>query len=169
MNVFFDTEFTGLTSEPRLLSIGMVADNGRELYLELTDGWSEAMCSPWVRQHVLPMLGQGERLTRRETGRRILDWLSFSNAPATLLGDTDWDTTLLANLMDECGVDRESYRIELLAYANRAQATAFEDAKRRYFETHKVPSHHALNDARAFRVAWDEVFAPKLDSDGWCL
>ena len=37
MNIFFDTEFTGLTSDPRLLSIGMVAEDGQELYLELTD------------------------------------------------------------------------------------------------------------------------------------
>ena len=36
MKIFFDTEFTGLTSDPRLLSIGMVADDCQELYLELT-------------------------------------------------------------------------------------------------------------------------------------
>ncbi len=91
MRLFFDTEFTGLTSDPRLLSIGLVADNGNELYLELTDGWTDANCSAWVREHVMPMLGKGERLTRRETANRILSWLSSFETPSTLLGETDWD------------------------------------------------------------------------------
>lgn len=65
MIVFFDTEFTGLSSDPRLLSIGMVADSGEELYIELTNGWSEDNCSYWVMNNTLPLLGNGERLTRR--------------------------------------------------------------------------------------------------------
>jgi hypothetical protein len=49
MIVFFDTEFTGLTSDPRLLSIAFVADNGQELYIEFTNGWGEADCSlKWI-------------------------------------------------------------------------------------------------------------------------
>jgi hypothetical protein len=31
MHVFFDTEFTGLTSDPRPLSIGLLAANGATL------------------------------------------------------------------------------------------------------------------------------------------
>ncbi len=63
MNIFFDTEFTSLGSDPRLLSIGLVADDGQERYLELSDGWTEAICSPWTRQHVLPRLGKGEQVS----------------------------------------------------------------------------------------------------------
>ena len=40
VRIFFDTEFSGLTSDPRLLSIGFVAEDGAELYIEFTDGWS---------------------------------------------------------------------------------------------------------------------------------
>ena len=159
MRVFFDTEFTGLTSDPRLLSIGLVTECGKALYIELTDGWSEENCSPWVREHVLPTLGKGERLKRRETGARILSWLSFSVVRPTLLGETDWDTTLLAGLMDECGIAREHYSLVMLAYDSKAQAIAFEEAKQRYFELEKVQPHHALNDAHAFRAAWNAVFA----------
>ena len=157
--VFFDTEFTGLTSDPRLLSIGLVSEDGKVLYIELTDGWSEENCSPWVREHVLPTLGKGERLRRRETGKRILSWLSFLTTPPTLLGETDWDTTLLAGLMDECGVAREEYFLVTLTYDSKAQAIAFEEAKQRYFELRQVPPHHALNDAHAFRAGWNAVFA----------
>ncbi len=37
MKVFFDTEFTGLHQFTTLISIGCIADNGREFYAELTD------------------------------------------------------------------------------------------------------------------------------------
>ena len=99
MHVFFDTEFTDLTSDPRLLSIGLVAEDGSELYIELTDGWSEENCSRWVREHVIPTLGKGERLTRRESGRRILAWRPLLKTPPTLIGETDWDSNVGARIL----------------------------------------------------------------------
>lgn len=163
MRVFLDTEFTGLTSDPRLLSIGLVAENGAELYIELTDGWSEGNCSAWVRKHVIPLLGKGDKCTRREAGRRILSWLSFDEDPPTLLSDSDWDTTLIAGLMDECGIPRERYGLEVLKYKSKAQATAFEDARLRCFESLNLVQHHALNDARVFHAAWVSVFGTKAE------
>ena len=37
MKVFFDTEFTGLHQNTTLLSIGLVAENGRSFYAEFMD------------------------------------------------------------------------------------------------------------------------------------
>ena len=165
MTVFFDTEFTGLTSDPRLLSIGMVADDGQELYIELTDGWTEAMCSPWTRQHVLPMLGEGEQLARREAGRRIGDWLASFSVLPTLLGDTDWDTTLLTQLLEESKLPKGSYKVELLAFSSKEQAKSFEGAKQQYFKLKQAVPHHALTDAHAFRAAWGNVFGQRTSPD----
>jgi hypothetical protein len=156
MNIFFDTEFTGLVSEPRLMSLGFVADDRRELYIELTDGWSESQCSPWVLQHVMPLLGGGERLTRREAVERLVGWLSAYDAP-TLLGDSDWDTLLLAALLKEYGVAVDRLRVQQLALGARHQALAFEAAKKSYYEALNAKPHHALTDARAFRAAWNTV------------
>ncbi len=47
MRVFLDTEYTNI-SQPALISIGLVADDGREFYAELTDGWLACDCSPFV-------------------------------------------------------------------------------------------------------------------------
>lgn len=160
MKIFFDTEFTGLTSDPRLMSIGMVSEHGQELYIELTDGWTDAMCSPWVQRNVMPVFGKGEQLSRREAGERIAAWLALQGADACVLGDSDYDTTLLAQLIDESGVDRSHYRIELLAFNSKAQAKLFEAKKRQYFESQPGNQHHALHDAHAFRAAWNSVFAP---------
>ncbi len=159
MKIFFDTEFTGLTSDPRLMSIGMVSVDGQELYIELTDGWTDAMCSPWVRVNVMPMLGKGEQLTRREAGQRIDAWLALQGADTCLIADSDYDTTLLAQLMDEYGVARSRYQIELLAFVGKNQAKRLEVMKRQYFESQPSNQHHALHDARAFCAAWNSVFS----------
>ena len=37
MNVYFDTEFEGLNKDAKLISIGMVTDDGHELYFEFDD------------------------------------------------------------------------------------------------------------------------------------
>ena len=35
MKIFFDTEFTGLVQNTKLISIGMVDENGRAFYAEM--------------------------------------------------------------------------------------------------------------------------------------
>ena len=157
MHVFFDTEFTGLTSDPHLLSIGLAADNDATLYLEFTDGWQESACSPWVRQHILPTLGQGEQLTRRAAGQRIFDWLQALDAPLTLLADSDYDTILLAELLQQCGLTHDSFLIQLLAFTGKPQALEFEAAKQRYLASHGFAPHHALSDAAALCAAWQQT------------
>jgi hypothetical protein len=47
MHVFFDTEFTGLTSDPRLLSIGLLADKGSPRF----------QCNNW--RYANPALARG--------------------------------------------------------------------------------------------------------------
>jgi hypothetical protein len=153
MKVFFDTEFAGPNSNPRLLSIGLVAESGQELYFEFSDGWTEDKCSPWVRVNVLPMLGSGDRLSRREGVDRILSWLSSIGPSPKLVGDSDWDTKLLDQLMKESRVGPDRYQLELLTFENKEQAKLFELAKKRYFANEAIRPHHALNDARAFRKA----------------
>ena len=159
MHVFFDTEFTGLTSDPRLLSIGCAADNGATLYLEFTDGWQEFACSAWVRQHILPTLGQGEQLTRSAAGQRIFDWLQALDAPVTLLADSDYDTVLLAELLQQCGLTDDSFRIEQIAFTSKSQALELEAAKQRCLVSHGLAPHHALSDAAALRAAWQQAMA----------
>lgn len=58
MQIFLDTEFTSL-DKPRLISIGLVADNGQEFYRELADGWKLGECNMFVLARVLPLLSAG--------------------------------------------------------------------------------------------------------------
>ena len=162
MLVFFDTEFSGLSSEPRLLSIGLAADSGDELYIEFADGWVEENCSRWVLEHVVPMLGNGERLTRLAAVDRILSWLSSFAASPILIGETDWDTALVIELLAAGGGNNDRFQIKELEFSGKAQVEKFNEARQHYFNSEHASPHHALVDARAIKYAWYRVFGAEM-------
>lgn len=55
MKVFFDTEFTGLHQHTTLVSIGMVAEDGKTFYAELND-YDEEQIDSWLESNVLQKL-----------------------------------------------------------------------------------------------------------------
>ena len=55
MKIFFDTEFTGLHKNTSLISIGMISEDNRQFYAELTD-YDEKQCDGWIVSNVLEHL-----------------------------------------------------------------------------------------------------------------
>ena len=95
MLIFLDTEFTDFPeSECDLIAIGLVAEDGREFYAELTDYRQEA-CSGFVREIVLPLLKQHPTRvdgTQWEVARALNEWLHPYEQECTVCFDysTDW-------------------------------------------------------------------------------
>lgn len=52
MNVYIDTEFEGLWQDAKLISLGMISEDGKELYVEFTD-IDVDMQDDWIKQNVL--------------------------------------------------------------------------------------------------------------------
>lgn len=52
INIFFDTEFTGLHKNTILISIGCVAEDGRTFYAEFTD-YDKSQCDDWINKNVI--------------------------------------------------------------------------------------------------------------------
>ena len=52
MKIFFDTEFTGLHKDTTLISIGLIAENGRTFYAEFTD-YDRSQVDEWISDNVL--------------------------------------------------------------------------------------------------------------------
>ena len=50
--LFFDTEFTGLHQGTTLISIGMIAEDGRNLYCELND-YDKTQIDDWLKDNVI--------------------------------------------------------------------------------------------------------------------
>ncbi|MFE4569961.1 3'-5' exoribonuclease domain-containing protein [Paenibacillus chitinolyticus] len=55
MKVFFDTEFTGLHQNTTLISMGMVDENGRSFYAELSD-YDTTQVDEWIQKNVVDNL-----------------------------------------------------------------------------------------------------------------
>lgn len=55
MKIFMDTEFTSLSKEAELISIGLVSVDGRTFYAELTD-YDKGKVNDWVKENVIDNL-----------------------------------------------------------------------------------------------------------------
>ena len=92
MLIFFDTEFTGLIVDAKLISIGLIDETGeRTFYAELSDTWGIEDCKhePFVLEAVLPHLeGGAARMTMAELGQRLSDWLKAFGHPVQMATDS---------------------------------------------------------------------------------
>ena len=90
VQLFLDTEFTGLHQQARLISLGLCAESGAAFYAELA-GLDLAALDPWVGDHVVP---QTRWLSRPGAPR---EWVQegeltagFDAAPGVARALTDW-------------------------------------------------------------------------------
>ena len=99
MNLFVDTEFSSLNA-PELLSIGLVADDGRECYVEIAD--DRIPVNAIVRRTVLPQWGLMPVQVRStiELGRHVDSWLSsLRRIPIAVIHDYEADFALLRSAL----------------------------------------------------------------------
>ncbi len=68
MNLYFDTEFTGLVPGTTLISIGMISEDDKRFYAEFTD-YNKDLCDEWITKNVIDnlMLEDKEALYTEKT------------------------------------------------------------------------------------------------------
>ncbi len=161
LNVFFDTEFTDISSNepPFLISIGFVTEDGREFYAELTDTYDFGQCSDFVRANVLPLLqGGAYRMSEAQLAARLKEWIESLGAQEAVLRcdspSSDWPLAAglfqrhncwPANLRRQCGA---------IDFDLNNQWRRYEDCISAYWRDHAGQEHHALEDARSMLFAW---------------
>jgi hypothetical protein len=150
MLVFLDTEFTDL-KEPYLISAALIAADGRELYFEL-DGVNPVTCSSFVIKNVLPLL-QGPTLSPFEAATQVEHFFRGVTDTITLFCDAPrYDIELLKPFLPA----KLRWQIGVPSFTTEEQ----EDRYHLLYETAfngKLKRHHALDDARALRDAWNAV------------
>lgn len=52
MNIYFDTEFTGLHKDTTLISIGLISEDGKTFYAEFND-YDKSQCDKWIHENVI--------------------------------------------------------------------------------------------------------------------
>lgn len=151
--IFLDTEFTDLDN-PKLISVGLAAESGDELYVEISDGWSEINCSLFVIERVLPLLDRSPvvSFSRSQAATKIQLWLTKIASP-TIIFDARFDERLLKELLDD--IVQKSSNLQFQQLGEWPGLAMANDFIRRHHELLKgnPKHHHALEDARAFRDA----------------
>lgn len=155
MRLFLDTEFTNFNL-PVLISLGLVAEDGREFYAERNDFALDA-CSPFVQAQVLPRLGHipGAACDADTLGQRLYRWLEDLAEPACVLYDYAGDWLLLT----EAVITAERLRLPATVQSRdflpveTIQHPVFCKASASAYSLQWMP-HHALADARALRAGW---------------
>lgn len=172
VSVFFDTEFTSLL-DPHLLSVGMVALDGREHYAELDMegalGRTRLAITPRdVRENIFDKFGAMPAAkcdSEWTLGHRVGCWLldvaeADPGGRIELLYDYSVDYELLVGALEECNlwpkvrvIAREANiggKTGTLGPELASEAT-FRALRRR---TPPLFRHHALADALALRASW---------------
>lgn len=157
MLIFFDTEFSDLCIDSRLISIGLIAEDGkRTFYAELTDTYQPKDCGEFTRLTVLPLLEGGDvRLSMRELGECLLAWVESFGEPVTLACDSlAWDWPWIKEIFGKPDIwPTNLARNPLLLTINYLNDyDRFIEAVEKAFST--LRQHHALDDAKSNRLGW---------------
>lgn len=153
MRIWFDTEFvdTGALIIP--LSIGMVREDGEELYAEFSQAWharTQQIASSWVMEHVYPHL-TGPGLSYVEIRERVLDFAGRDPEFWAYYADYDW--VLLCQLfgpMVDLPAHWPKFCLDLKQEADMFGCSQFEGFR---LPKQTGIEHHALHDARWTREA----------------
>ena len=100
IKVFFDTEFTGLHQHTTLISIGLIAEDGRTFYAEFND-YDDSQVDDWLRDNVISKL----KFTQPPAGEA--EYWSWSKTKVEMRGDSktiaryldDWFQDILGGAM----------------------------------------------------------------------
>lgn len=153
--LFLDTEFTGLMSEPNLISIALVSEDGCEFYAELTDTWELDECEPFVQEQVLPLLEGGDaQMTWNELTERLPAWITGFDRPVRIATDAvaaDWEWIQKTCYASNSWPRNLSHRPLALLSGNEA----FEKERERCYAS-GMRRHHALDDANVLRLCWSK-------------
>jgi len=145
-HLFVDTEFTGF-KDPKLISIGVVAQSGEEFYAEVEHVVDE--CSDFVRATVLPLLTQNKIYSLAELKDALSSWIDTvrQEGPILICYDSEYDRTMLSQIFDNDTPNGIVFRNLGASYVNRLKMSE-------WYLKNKQPEHHALHDARALKHAF---------------
>lgn len=110
MNVYFDTEFTGLHKGTTLISIGLIASNGKKFYAEIID-YDRSQVDDWIKENVINNLWAVSKTvdecskheyyhlgTKKEIAKKLKDWFLGFDSIQLVSDVAHFDMVLLIDL-----------------------------------------------------------------------
>ncbi len=182
MKIYFDTEFTGLTKNTTLISIGLVDETGKSFYGELTS-FNRSMCDDWIRKNVLANLTYGRSLkdkmlehqvygSKALVGEVLKEWLSKYDEIQFVSDVSHYDFVLLIDLLTNGGsaFDLPSNINPSCHDINQDIATHYKISEKEAFDKSREDivqelcsadidgvKHNALYDARVIKAIYENL------------
>lgn len=178
MKIFFDTEFTGLHKNTTLISIGLISEDKRTFYAELTD-YDDEQCDDWIEKNVLehlytrypqnikeaPYIPNLHVGTRSEVARALHIWFKQFDQVELVSDVCHYDMVLLIDLFGSAfdlpgNVNASCYDInqDIARYFKISQAEAFDKSREDILLGRwKSDKHNALYDAKVIREIYQIV------------
>ncbi len=154
MKYFFDTEFIEDGKTIDLLSIGIVAEDGRELYLRNTEADLDR-ANPWVMSNVFPSLGvsvdgtkTGKWFTREAIVLAILEFIG-DGKPEFWAYYADYDWVVLCQLFGRMIDLPKGWPMYCNDLKQRCKSMGDPELPKQ-----DSTEHHALSDARWVKTAY---------------
>lgn len=174
MKVFLDTEFTDLVGtihDPALISIGLITENGEcSFYVELTDNYTEGICSYFVIENVLPLLDASSitlnctdfknvyyKSTIYECRELLYAWFESISEPIQICCDApNYDWAFLKSIFDSYPWPINlSPDVKLI----HSQENQFKIISESLYSLGKYRRHHALDDAKVMQISFKRQFS----------
>ena len=184
MKIFFDTEFTGLHKNTTLISIGLIAENGKTFYAELTD-YDESQVDDWIKKNVIDNLVMKYRdgfyyyITNSETWVKgdkkkiadyLLEWLSQFETVEWVSDVCHYDFVLLIDLLYSHALKMpygkhnaacHDINQDIAKEFGINEIKAFDKSREEILEVYEVEidgdKHNALYDAKVIKAIYDNV------------
>lgn len=185
MNLYFDTEFTGLHAGTTLVSIGIVAENGKKFYAESAD-YDESQCDDWIKENVLTRtilagndalaarLGADENTTvilggKEDIRHELTEWLKQFDDVQIISDVCHYDMVLLIDIFGTAfdlpkNVSAVCYDInqDIARHYGIFQREAFDKSREGivselYGQQIEGEKHNALYDAEVIKAIYEKT------------
>ncbi len=152
MKYWIDTEFIAKPFVIDLVSIGVVAEDGRTFYAESSEAdWSKA--SPWTLEHVRPQL-DGKAMSTEDISYGLRDFTDHDEHPVFWGYFPAYDWVAFVGLFG--GLEEMPFHYPQLCLDIKQWAIELGNPE---LPLQTTTPHHALNDARWTREAWEFLAA----------
>lgn len=158
MKYFFDTEFIEDGRTIDLISIGVVAEDGREFY-RLNADCDFSKANDWVKEHVLCYLppfslkDRGDYRTHKHIKEELLEFVGTNTNPEFWADFAAYDWVALCQLFGTMMDLPSGWPM----FCRDIQQAKYETNVRVFPEMNESP-HNALEDAKECKRRWEYLF-----------
>ena len=185
MNIYFDTEFTGLHKNTTLISIGLIDENDRCFYAEFTD-YDESQCDDWIKENVIKNLkhkgthdlhlkGYNPREdktwiigSKDEVYNALYEWLLIYDRIQLVSDVCHYDMVLLIDLFGTaCDLPRcinpacHDINQDIARYYELTETEAFDYSREQILDNCDIKikgyKHNSLYDAKVIKTIYEII------------